>query len=227
MRNIEFAEECYYHIYNRGVEKRKIFLDDFDRVRFLHSLYFFNDAKPISLRELNTKVSPLYKGETFVKENDERKQIIDIGAYCLMPNHFHLLIKTRKQDSISLFMRKLGTGYTMYFNKKYKRTGVLFEGVFKAKLIERDEYLKHMSVYIHTNPLELFNPEWKERGIINMQGAHAFMEHYKWSSYPHYIGTKNDAILDLNVFPQYFQSGEEYKDILNDWISHHEYRRNL
>lgn len=215
-RKIEFTDDCYYHIYNRGVDKRLIFMNDRDRLRFLHVLYFCNDKKPIDMRLLSKEIP---------SSSDKRAPLVDIGAYCFMPNHFHVLVKTKRGEDLTVFMRKLGTGYAMYFNKIYKRTGRLFEGAFKAKLIENDEYLRHMSVYIHTNALELKDPKWKERGVIDGAMANDFLQKYRWSSYKHYLGEENDAILNLNVFPEYFQDGDAYKSFLSDWILNHEYRK--
>lgn len=221
IKKVEFTEDSYYHVYNRGVDKRLIFMDNHDRMRFQRALYFFNDLRPVDMR-LITKDAPLViEGASF----DQRKQLIDIGAYCLMPNHFHVLVKTRSQDGLSRFMKKLGTGYAMYFNKKHRRTGILFEGTFKAKLIENNEYLRHMSVYIHTNALELKDPEWKERGVADIASAHDFLQQYKWSSYQHYLGEKNDAILNLNAFPKYFEDNGAHQSFLQDWIGNHEYRK--
>lgn len=220
IKKVEFSEDSYYHVYNRGVDKRLIFMDNHDRVRFQRALYYFNDLHPVDMR-LIAKDTPLdIEGASF----DKRKQLIDIGAYCFMPNHFHILVKTRNQDGLSRFMKKLGTGYAMYFNKKHKRTGILFEGTFKAKLIENDEYLRHMSLYIHTNALELKDPQWKEWSVNDVQAAHAFLESYQWSSYPRYLGKNEDAILNLNVFPEYFENSQAYKAFLGDWILNHEYQ---
>src|SRR3989339_706195 len=117
LRKQSFAPGEYYHLYNRGTEKRIIFLDEQDYHHFLFLMYICNTTKSIELRNI---------GESF----DRGKTIVDIGAFCLMPNHFHILVREKIESKTSTYMRKLLTGYSMYFNKKYKRTGKLYEGVF-------------------------------------------------------------------------------------------------
>jgi len=136
MKRPEFASEEIYHVYNRGVEKRDVFLNEWDYTRFIHGLFEFNDTHPaissnvkLSARhraqELsNTKLQPYPevqpRGE--VEPPDKRELLVDILAFCLMPNHFHLLLQQKRDNGIVKFMQKLGTGYTMYFNKKYDRS---------------------------------------------------------------------------------------------------------
>ena len=118
LRKQDFEIDEYYHLYNRGTEKRIIFLDEQDYKHFLFLMYICNTQKSIVLREID---------ELF----DRGEAIIEIGAYCLMPNHFHILVREKIENGISTYMRKLLTAYSMYFNKKYKRSGKLYEGVFK------------------------------------------------------------------------------------------------
>jgi len=214
---IKLVPNSYYHIYNRGVEKRNIFLNENDYKRFQMLLYLCNNTYPINMREL------FYKGLTFVNITDiERKNIlIDIGAYCLMPNHIHLLI-TPKEDNSSRFMQKLFTAYTMYFNKKNRRTGRLFESTFKAKLIDRNEYLKYLFAYIHLNPVKLIESSWKEKGIQNINRAKTFLDSYPWSSYPAYISNFNNPIINKSAFPDYFINKKEFSDFIHDWLDFQE-----
>ena len=215
-RKVQFAPESYFHIYNRGTEKREIFIDDSDYQRFLILLYLCNNVSPVSIRDL------LDKGLTFREMfNIERKQIlVDIGAYCLMNNHIHLLVRTKQENDVSRFMQKLFTGYTMYFNKKYERTGSLFESTFKAILADKDEYLKYLFAYIHLNPVKLIEADWKTKGIKNISKARKFLENYQWSSYLYYTGVKSpDLILNSKEFPEYFENPMEFNDFINDWLS--------
>jgi len=117
---------------------------------------------------------------------DKKDSLVDIGAYCLMPNHFHILLKEKTENGISKFMKKLSTGYSMYFNKRYERTGRLFEGTFKSVHADSDEYLKYLFAYIHLNPIKLINPVWKEEGIRNSVEAKLFLSGYSFSSYLDY-----------------------------------------
>ena len=182
MRKITFATDCYYHIYNRGVEKRAIFQGNKDYKRFLLGLQEFNTSQPTEIRNI-----PPTKPEAEPPEKEPPEKLVDIVCFCLMPNHYHLIIKQSVSNGITQFMHKLGTGYAMYFNKKWARSGILFEGNFKAKLIETDEYLLHLSRYIHINPRARINPGWKETGIKDTEVVKKFLQEYRWSSYPVYI----------------------------------------
>ena len=141
-RIFEFCEEEYYHVYNRGVEGRNIFEDSNDLDRFWKSLKLFNDKKVIG--------SIYEKSFEEIPEVDNRKELVDIICYCLNPNHFHLLLKQKEERGISTFMHRIG-GYTWFFNHKHKRKGSLFQGAFKAKHIENNDYLLHVSAYINLN----------------------------------------------------------------------------
>jgi len=215
-RKIQLAPKSYFHIYNRGTEKREIFINDNDYRRFLILLYLCNNTSPVSIRNLLDK--GLTFGEIF---NIERKEtLVDIGAYCLMNNHVHLLVKNKTENGISRFTQKLFTGYTMYFNKKNKRTGSLFESTFKANLVDKNEYLKYLFAYIHLNPIKLIESDWKEKGIKDIDKAKIFLKNYLWSSYPFYIGEReNDSILNKQDFPRYFDNNKEFNEFVNDWLS--------
>ncbi|HEV7423627.1 MAG TPA: transposase, partial [Candidatus Paceibacterota bacterium] len=136
LRKQSFAIDEYYHLYNRGTEKRIIFLNKQDYRHFLFLMYICNTVKSIELRNI---------GENF----DREETIVYIGAYCLMPNHFHILVREKIENGISTYMRKLLTAYSMYFNKKYERTGKLYEGVFKSIHASKDAYLKYLYSYTH------------------------------------------------------------------------------
>jgi len=177
MRKTTFATDCYYHIYNRGVEKRVIFQGNKDYKRFLLGLEEFNTSLPTEIRSIQLPKT----------EAEPPEKLVEIVCFCLMPNHYHLIIKQTVSNGITQFMHKLGTGYAMYFNKKWKRSGILFEGNFKAKLIETDEYLLHLSRYIHLNPVDMINSHWKEDGIKDTNRVKKFLLGYYWSSYPIYI----------------------------------------
>jgi len=195
MRKIKLTKDCYYHIYNRGVDKRQIFMNDDDRYRFLHDLWEFNDINVVApfIRRASKTVGFLepYESNGVLRTKKSHEKIVEIICYCLMPNHFHLLLKQNIDNGISLFMTKLGAGYANYFNTKYERTGSLFEGTFKAKHIDNDAYLTHLTKYIHLNPVDLAEPEWKEGGVKNPGAAKEFLKNYRWSSFKDYIGIKN------------------------------------
>lgn len=211
MKRISFAPDEFYHIYNRGTEKINIFLNKSDYFRFLLLLYHCNSNKSTVLR-LENKNFDL---------NTEREAIVDICAYCLMPNHFHLLLHERIEGGISRFMQKLSTGYTMYFNKRYERNGVLFQGKFKSSHADEDEYLKYLFSYIHLNPVKLIDPHWKENGISDHNSANKYLEKYDYSSYPDYIRADRPegVIITKDTMPDYFISGADYERTVNDWLN--------
>jgi len=147
---------------------------------------------------------------------DKGDQIVDIGAYCLMPNHFHIFIHERVEGGVSMFMEKLSTAYSMYFNKKNGRTGGLFEGTFKAKHIDSEPYFNWVFSYIHLNPVKLIDSGWKENGISDPVSARKFMKDYKYSSYHDYfLGDRPEsAIINKNTFPEYFSQLNDFEDIM-------------
>jgi REP-associated tyrosine transposase len=150
-----YVEDGYYHVYNRGINKNKIFKDDQDYKVFLVNLK--NYLTPLPPKDSLTKTFT-FKKESFKgipRQPKNYHQLISLVAFCLMPNHFHLLVKQKDSHDLSHFMRSIGTKYSMYFNKKYQRTGPLFQGRYKAVLIDKDEYLLHLSRYIHQNPKEI------------------------------------------------------------------------
>ncbi|MCX6704229.1 MAG: transposase [Candidatus Woesebacteria bacterium] len=143
----------FYHIYNRGVEKRIIFEDEQDYKVFLKNLKeILSPPDPSAANTIFSLRGQSYKAVKTPLKNYSKE--IDLCAYCLMPNHFHLLIKQMKRTSLEGFMRALMTRYSMYFNKRYDRVGSLFQGRYKAVLVENEIYLLHLSKYIHLNPAE-------------------------------------------------------------------------
>ena len=217
MRRITFESGEYYHIYNRGVDKRTIFLDRRDFERFLYLLFACNDTEPL----LNSQF--YYRGFASIEKYPrKRTQLVDILCFCLMPNHFHLILRQRVDSGISLFMQKLGTGYTMYFNIKYKRSGVLFQGVFKAIHIDREEYLTHLTRYIHLNPAELREPQWKKQNIRNRKTILEFVKKYPWSSYQYYLERKRFApLLATGLIKELFLPPQEYEKFVSEWVPEH------
>jgi len=214
-RKIVFSEEEYYHVFNRGTEKRKIFLTNKDKNRFVRLLFICNSKKPVVFR--------LVQGEPLVKI-DRGETLVDIICYCLMDNHFHLLLKEKTEGGISLFMNKLCTAYSMYFNTKNERTGSLFEGNFKAFHADKDEYLKYLFSYIHLNPIKLIDPAWKEKKITNIKKAKEFLLSYKYSSYLDYLGfvREENLILNEKKSPEYFKDEKEFEKMTHEWLNYND-----
>ncbi len=152
MRKHEFVVGEYYHIYNRGVDKRNTILDGYDLRRFLESIAEFNTLEPIgSIYELSfTKGRKDKLGSSTTKSATKSKKLVSMIASCVNPNHFHFLITPLVEKGIEKFMQRIG-GYTRYFNEKYERTGALFQGRFKSKYVSNDGYLLHLSAYINMN----------------------------------------------------------------------------
>src|SRR3989338_11224426 len=224
MRKVKFAEEEIYHIYNRGVEKRNIFLNDQDHFRFVHNLFEFNDEQPAeNLYYKNSSFqNPGQTSQSYETKSHKvrkRKCVVEIFIFILMPNHFHLLLKQRKENGITEFMHKLGVGYTMYFNQKYQRTGSLFQGTFKAILVEREAHFIHLPYYLHLNPLALTFPGWRDGNVANHTEAMKFLENYRWSSYPDYIGKKNfPSVTSRDFLSHYFGKPDKHKTDISRWL---------
>lgn len=148
MRKVQFVNREYYHIFNRGVDKRNIFIDQKDLDRFFQSATEFNVIDPIGSLYSNSfrKNNPLLKDLVSKKE-----KLVDFICYCLNPNHYHFVLKQIVDRGIEKFMHRLGSGYTTYFDKKYDRSGSLFQGTFKAAYIDSNEYLLYVSAYVNLN----------------------------------------------------------------------------
>lgn len=216
MREQKLVSGNIYHIYNRGVEKRDIFVDDRDYLRFISDLGLFNDIKPAYNVGFKLKRSIIDVGHQYNVKN----KLVDILAFCLMPNHYHLLLRQKVDDGITEFMRKIGGGYVNYFNLKYQRVGTLFQGKFKSILINSTSQLLYIPHYIHLNPLDKFMPEWREKKISNKQRAINFLKSYKWSSYSDYADKPMfPDVLEKSILNEYFSGSNEYIKDLHSFIN--------
>ncbi|MCD6429231.1 transposase [bacterium] len=217
LRKTELVSGEFYHIINRGVEERVIFQDDEDRLRFINALLVFNDIQSTKWgwRGFWSQRDP----SSLVKKYEPSKRLVEIHAFVLMPNHFHLLIRQKVENGIVLFMRKLG-GYCYYFNKKYNRRGSLLQGRYKAILIKHEDQLRNNFVYIHTNPIELIECRWKEWQVVNFEKAKNFIEQeYKWSSYQDYLGNENfPRVITKEFFVKLFGGEGAIKESVDAWI---------
>ena len=153
---------------------------------------------------------------------DRETPLVAIGSYCLMPNHFHLLVRELKEGGISKFMQKIMTGYTMYFNTRNERTGALFQGKFKATHADTDRYLSYLISYIHLNPVKLFESTWKESGIKDRRGAAQYLEQYPYSSYLDYAkgNRPHERIISRDSFPEYFSSNADFDSHVTEWLTY-------
>lgn len=222
-RKQQFVNGEIYHVLLRGIDENLIFKDINDYYRGIFSIYEFNTTKPVTI-QYRRKVRAILKRKPVrdpVSIRDEREKLVEILAFCLMPNHLHLLLKQIKDEGITKFMRKLGAGYGGYFNRKYGRRGYVFQNRFSAILIENEEQLKNVFVYIHTNPIALIESNWKEKGIKDSREAVKFLENYKWSSYPDYIGKKNfPSVTDRDFILKIMANKESCKNFVEYWIKY-------
>ena len=224
LRKVPLLPGEYFHIYNRGNNKQEIFLDDEDRNHFIKLLYLSNSSKNVNFRDdiVDKKI------DTF--DFKRGTPIVSIGAWVLMPNHFHLYITSptpgvgeEHKACITLFMHKLCMSYAKYFNAKYKRTGGVYEGPFKSIHITDDIQAKYLFSYIHLNPVKLIDPLWKENGIKDIKKSLDFLLQYKWSSYHDHrgISRKENKILDLENFPEYFSTIKNFDSEILSWLNFH------
>lgn len=214
IRKVAFVPGEFYHVYNRGNSKQVIFHDKQDYNRFLALLYAVNTKQNIVLRLILKDVYKFDRGEC----------LVSIGGYCLMSNHFHLLLTETEDGSVSKFMQKLTTAYSMYYNEKYDRTGSLFEGKFKSEHANEDRYLKYLFSYIHLNPVKIIDKNWKTDGIKNKQKVLEFLKNYEYSSYKDYLGISRSEnnILNKEAFPDYFPNKESFIKEIFEWLSFNE-----
>jgi len=204
MRREKFQNGYYYHIFNRGVDKRVIFLNQQDYIRFLWSLRIFNTTEAIgSIYEKHHLGLQRGVRHPIGCRTPQRKKLVEFMSYSLLPNHFHLLLKQVHKNGISLFMKKISGGYTNYFNKKYNRSGALFQGAFKSIEVNTDGYLWRLSSYINTNA-----------EIHKISSA----EKWVYSSYPDYLNKRNGNLCHKNIILKDFQNIEDYKNFTKEII---------
>ena len=211
-----------YHIFNRGAHKQPIFLDEVDYRRFQVLLYLANQVCAVDAGNILAK----YQGPSLVnlfrlEERDER--LVDVYAYSLMPNHFHIVLRQIGDFGISLFMRKLCTGYSMYFNLKHDHSGTLFQGRFKSNHINSDPYFKWLFAYVHLNPISLVEPKWEDRIIRNTFRAQKFLGDYKYSSHFDYYDEERPerAILAYDEALQYIDKKADFEELISSYGQGH------
>lgn len=214
-----------YHVLNRGVDKRKIFLDDKDYLRFIHNLFEFNDQELVNNALYFFKKSVnQYKGvvNPYIERGEERRKrkfLVKVHAFCLMPNHYHLLLSPVIENGMPLFMKKINGGYANYFNERHKRKGALFESRYKRILIENDSHFIHLPYYIHLNPLDLTAPEWREGKLKDYRQAINFLDSYRWSSHLDYLGEKNfPSVTQRDFMLDFFGGTNGYRKGIRNWL---------
>ncbi len=208
-----------YHVINRGVDGRKIFTKNQDYSRFILSLEFFNTKKEINIWDLVKGGSDPTLIEKLKKEREKPYEpIVELLAFVLMPNHYHLLIREITHGGISLFMQKIG-GYSLYFNEQYDRSGSLFQSRYKCVEIKTDAQLFAAFNYVHTNPVELIEPMWKKQQVKYFNKANDFLKNYENSSYRDYIGIPTfPNTTSREFFLEIFNREKGCRKEIEDWI---------
>jgi putative transposase len=207
----EFEPDSMYHVYNRGVDKRIIFIDERDYSVFLSFLKFalLSDEQLAEQNVIDDGL--LTEANRFNLRREGLYGAVELVSYCLMPNHFHLLLYQHDKDGITRLMRSIATGYVMYFNKRHKRVGGLFQDVYKASRIHTQGYWDHISRYIHLNPVDL--------------GEN--YETYTYSSYRNYVGNAEADWLKPGLVVEGFSSVEEYEKFVRDYLPYRKEIKNI
>ncbi len=206
-RKTILATDQIYHIYNRGVEKRPIFLNKRDYNRFIQIVNYYRFANcPVKFSKFKA-MSRDSKSDLLSTLESQADKLVEILVFCLMPNHIHFLCKQLKDNGISKFMNKLSSGYSHYFNILNQRVGSLFQGNFKAVIIETDEQLVHTSRYIHLNPVSSYLIEFES------------LESYDYSSYPEYTGHKT-GFCNTEQILSYFKNVQDYEDFIGNQVDY-------
>ena len=210
-RTIPFVVDHVYHVFNRSIARQTIFIDRYDHERALDLVNFYRFRKP-PLRFSHYKRLSKEKKVEFEKTfMIDKSPMLEILAYCIMPNHFHFLLKPKINNAVSDFMRNLQNSYSKYFNTKRKRTGSLFQSMFKALRMETDEQLIHVSRYIHLNPTTSY--------LIEAEN----LETYEWSSFRDYVSDIQSNV-NKEMVLSHFKSAEDYRKFVFDQV---EYQREL
>lgn len=223
MRKVEFSPGEYYHVYNHGIDEKKVFPGGEYFKRGLVSLVTFNDQKD-SVANLSRFVeNPSQIVDEYSPDNRDR--IVDIIAFTFLPTHYHFFIRERAQDGISRFMHRFSKGYSRFYNLKHERNGPLWKGTFKAKHIDSEQYFNHIVSYIHLNILDLSMPHWREGEIEDWDKASLKLSSYLWSSYQYYrTGTSPLPYAPLILtkpewFSDYYPTKEDFEKTLRNWSS--------
>lgn len=222
-RKIKFIPGKIYHVYNRGVAKCRICEEDSDYWRMLQGLCLFNDENNVSnilwqIERDRGRLTLNVLKDYIIKQDVPRDPLTRILAYCIMPNHFHLILREIKEGGIVRFMKKLG-GYSYYFNRKHERVGGLFQGRFKAIPIEAEEQLLYLLVYVNViNPGQLVEPDLKKQGIKDIRLILKKAESYQWATHQEYLGKRNSLIIDKRNLVEMLslESPQRYRELVGD-----------
>ncbi len=211
------SKSKFYHVHNRGWHDQDIFIDHKDYFRFSLLLYCCNNELPVSTKTARYVGANFYGLDTIKRG----KPLVDILSHSLMPNRFHILLREKKPGNISKFMSKLCTGYTMYFNQKYKRRGSVLAGPFHSSHVHSDAYLKYLFAYIHLKPLK--QKAVGKRNHPKFLGDEKIkdsLKRYEYSSYLDYVeqNRRRKLILEPAVFNRFFKSEADFEQNIFEWL---------
>ena len=198
MRNIKFSVGEFYHIYNRGVDKREVFMDKDDLSRFIFCMSLFNKEEPVGSIYLNSLQNKRHLRSSASHKVSENKKLVNFVAYCLNQNHYHFILEPLTEDGVQKFMHRLSTGYTNYFNDKYKRSGSLFQGRYKAVHVDSNTYLVHLSAYVNLN--------YKVHKNLNKE----WMNNLSISSFKEYCNPKINSFCEKSIVLDQFKNSKDY-----------------
>ena len=218
-KNPQLVNDEIYHVISRTVGDTVVFDDEKDFFRGIFCIYEFNNCNTVNIwkRRKERAVEKKVLGRTS-PTLQERDMFVEVLAFSFMPNHLHLLLRQIKNDGITKFMQKVGTGFAAYFNKKYNRKGHLFNK-FRAVHIKNDDQLKHAFTYVHTNLISLIEPGWKEKGVKNPKKVKEFLENNRRHSYPDYLGKKNfPSVTNRDFLLETMGGIEGCKTYVDSWI---------
>lgn len=230
-RKSGFASGEIYHVVLKRISNELLFRDTDDYYRGVFSIYEFNNALSVEIQK--RRRARLFEKKRLAKSGggptspvfaaDKRKKLVEVLAFVLMPTHIHLLLRQLEDGGITNFVKKIGSGYPLYFKKKHNQSnkGYFFQGRFASVHIKSDSQLIAVFTYIHTNPLSLIEPGWKEGKVKNSRKAIEFLENYKWSSYQDCLGKKNfPSVTDRDFLIETIGGRDKAREIVNDWIKH-------
>ena len=218
----------WYHCYTRSVERsletKKVFKTSADFERFLQALHLANSTVSIRRSDL---YQPTHKSILKIPRKDN---LVSVGAYCIMPTHFHLLVKENIEGGISRIMHNVGTSFSMYYNLKHERAGNVFIKPFRSKHVPDQRYFEHVVNYIHLNPAELYEPKWKDGIVGDIAKLESSLRSYRFSSLVDYEGIERleSVILDPETMNLANRNGQSLQALLNDTLEFYkEYEKNF
>lgn len=224
LRKEKFAPGEHYHIYNRTLFNISVFKDAKNCDRLMQAFLLANSTKSSQAFEYlrnnpkpTTVVGLIDKALEIARSGEK---LVDVLCYAIMPDHYHILLKERIKDGITGFVHKCNISVAKYINIKTERRGPLFESLFKSKHIAKNDYLLHLSLYIHLNPLDfLVGKQWREHKIQNWSQIRSKLINYPYSSLKNFLGTthENKIISETKIITEQFKDAKEYESFLREW----------